>query len=162
TVILSGEGADEIFAGYSYYRPFVDSADWRARLRTLLNRTATPVSSLGGCRLLLDRPPCTLSGFPLLTDAHDPLGLLEARGNSVDSWEQDMAAWLAGSYDPLQRATAADIATWLADDLLVKADRMTMAHSVEGRAPYLSHFLVELALNLPQSERMTPTTSKVA
>ena len=162
TVILSGEGADEIFAGYSYYRPFVDSGDWRARFRTLLNPAETPVSSHGGSRLLLDRPPCTPSGFPLLSDVHDRLSLLGAREDSVDSWEEDMAAWLAGSFDPLQRATATDIATWLPDDLLVKADRMTMAHSLEGRTPYLSLSLVEFALNLPQSERMTQTTSKVA
>jgi asparagine synthase (glutamine-hydrolysing) len=162
TVILSGEGADEIFAGYSYYRPFVDSGDWRARLRTLLDPAATPVSSLGGRRLLLDRPPCTPSGFPLLSDAHYRSSLLGARGEEVDAWEEDIAAWIASSFDPLQRATATDIATWLADDLLVKADRMTMAHSLEGRAPYLSPRLVEVALNLPQCERMTQTTSKVA
>ena len=84
------------------------------------------------------------------------------RGAESDGWEEDVMAWLGRAAHPLQRASAADIATWLADDLLVKVDRMTMAHSLEGRAPYLSPGLVELALNLPQTERMTETTSKVA
>src|SRR5262249_602402 len=57
---------------------------------------------------------------------------------------------------------AADIATWLCDDLLVKLDRMTMAHSVEGRAPYLAPDLVSAALNLPQRRRMTKSTVKCA
>jgi asparagine synthase (glutamine-hydrolysing) len=162
TVILSGEGADEVFAGYSYYRPFVDSGGLGARLKVLLNPAAAPVSPFGCNRLLIDRPACTPSGFPLLCDAHDRSGLLGAQADNADAWEDDVLAWLASACDPLQRATAADIATWLADDLLVKADRMTMAHSLEGRSPYLSPALVELALNLPQSERMTPVASKVA
>ena len=47
------------------------------------------------------------------------------------------------------RATAADLATWLPDDLLVKYDRMAMAVSLEGRAPFLAPALVEAALALP-------------
>jgi len=163
TVVLSGEGADEIFAGYSYYRLFVDNGDWRARLKALLDPASAPLSAEHGDRLLIDAPPCTPSGFPLLSGEGDRSRLLltGSRG-SADCWEQDVLTWLADAHDPLQRASAADIATWLADDLLVKVDRMTMAHSLEGRAPYLSPALAELALNLPQAERMTGATSKVA
>lgn len=161
TVVLSGEGADEIFAGYSYYRPFVDNGDWRARLGNLLDRSKAPVWP-GDDGLLLDRPPCTPSGFPLLSDEADRSRLVDALSEKSDGWEKDVVAWLGHACDPLQRASAADIATWLVDDLLVKADRMTMAHSLEGRAPFLFPGLVDIALNLPQDERMTDTTSKVA
>jgi asparagine synthase (glutamine-hydrolysing) len=47
-----------------------------------------------------------------------------------------------------------DITTWLADDLLVKADRMTMANSLELRVPLLDHVLVEFASRLPQSMKI--------
>src|SRR4029079_13408251 len=57
---------------------------------------------------------------------------------------------------------AADLATWLPDDLLVKFDRMAMAHSLEGRAPFLQPRLAELALALPPASRMAGRTSKVA
>lgn len=70
--------------------------------------------------------------------------------------------WLNQSRDGLQRAAATDIATWLPDDLLVKFDRMSMAHSLEGRAPYLDPKIVELGLRLPQSQKIAGSTSKVA
>ena len=162
TVVLSGEGADEIFAGYNYYQTFVDDGDWRARLRSLLDPAAAPLSIVHSNRLLMDTARCTPSGFPLLSAASDRMSLLDASSEPCNSWERDFVGWFATAHDPLQRATAVDLATWLADDLLVKVDRMTMAHGVEGRAPYLSPELVDLALNLPQAQRMTRSTAKIA
>ncbi|MBD2517424.1 hypothetical protein H6G93_21075 [Nostoc sp. FACHB-973] len=54
------------------------------------------------------------------------------------------------------------MATWLPDDLLVKYDRMAMAHSLEGRAPFLQPQLVEIGLNLPERERMSKEINKLA
>jgi asparagine synthase (glutamine-hydrolysing) len=161
TVVLSGEGADEIFGGYSYYQSFVDKGDWRERLKVLLDVTTVPVCpSWSG--VLIDKPPCTPSGFPLLSNAADRSWLLGDPESRTDRWEKELLTWLARARDPLQRATAVDVASWLVDDLLVKVDRMTMAHSLEGRAPYLSPALVDLAINLPQKERMTQRITKVA
>ena len=70
--------------------------------------------------------------------------------------------WLDGAADGLQRATAADLATWLPDDLLVKFDRISMAHSLEGRTPYLAPGVVEAGLALPLDQRMNGAISKVA
>jgi asparagine synthase (glutamine-hydrolysing) len=162
TVVLSGEGADEVFAGYNYYQSFVDNGDWRTRLRALLDPAAAPLSAHSGNRLIIESVQCTSSGFPLICSASDRARLLDGETDEVDPWEHDLTAWLSTAYDPLQRATAADLATWLADDLLVKLDRMTMAHSVEGRAPFLSPPLVEIGLGLPQNERMTRYDSKLA
>jgi asparagine synthase (glutamine-hydrolysing) len=50
---------------------------------------------------------------------------------------------------PLDQALYVDINTWLPDDILVKVDRMTMAHSLEARAPFLDHRVMELAASLP-------------
>ena len=79
-----------------------------------------------------------------------------------DPWEDSFRSMLAQAGSSLQRATLADVLTWLPDDLLVKLDRMAMANSLEGRAPFLSPALAETALRLPESQRMTAMRSKVA
>lgn len=61
----------------------------------------------------------------------------------------------------LARAQYVDIKTWLADDILVKADRFSMAHSVEVRSPFLDHRLVEFCLRLEDRAKITATRQKV-
>jgi asparagine synthase (glutamine-hydrolysing) len=105
----------------------------------------------------------TPSGFPLLTDSEERARLLGYAFNGVDDWEHDLFCWLDAASDGLQRATCADLATWLPDDLLVKYDRMTMANSLEGRAPYLDPKVVEVGVrSLPPGERMVRVVGKVA
>ena len=145
TVALAGEGADEVFAGYSYYRDAHGGTPLDAARRLVRNRT-----------------PVTPSGFPLLSDAPERARLCGGASTEGDAWEGDLLAWLDGAGDGLQRATAADLATWLPDDLLVKFDRMAMAHSLEGRAPYLQPALAQAGLRLPPAERMRGGLSKVA
>ena len=93
--------------------------------------------------------PVTPSGFPLLTDPADRERLTGHANSGVDAWESELIGWLDSASDSHKRAMAADLGTWLPDDLLVKFDRMGMAHSLEGRAPYLSPRLAELALRRP-------------
>ncbi|MHB1036364.1 MAG: asparagine synthase (glutamine-hydrolyzing) [Pirellulales bacterium] len=159
TVVLSGEGADEVFAGYDYYRPFLQNRRWKDRLKAILGRAASPAQAPS--RLAHNAAPITPSGFPILTDAVQRFELTGRNADGPDRWEQDLIDWLDRAGDPLQRATAADIATWLPDDLLVKFDRMAMAHSLEGRAPYLAPRVVEAGLGLCQADRMDRRTSKV-
>ena len=156
TVVLSGEGADEVFAGYGYYRPFAPRPGVMATVRRALVGGGAHASLLG------DSPPETPSGFPLLTDAAGRARLAPQGSVAQDRWEASLIAWLGGAHDPLQRATAADLATWLPDDLLVKYDRMAMAVSLEGRAPFLQPDLVAAALALPPTERMNGDESKIA
>ena len=80
----------------------------------------------------------------------------------MEAWEASLIGWLDKAKDGLQRAAATDLATWLPDDLLVKFDRVSMAHSLEGRAPYLAPRLVETALGLPPGQKMNGAASKVA
>lgn len=161
TVVLAGEGADEVFAGYSYYRQFVPRSRLRDRFGPLAavlgHRPRTPGRP---DRLLLDSPPQTPSGFPLLTGCAERRRLI-GRDDPADAWESELLDWLQSAHDELQCATAAEIATWLPGDLLVKFDRMAMAHSLEGRAPFLDPAVVQLGLSLPPSERMAGQ-SKVA
>lgn len=160
TVVLSGEGADEIFGGYSYYQPYVTAEDWQSRFRRLLSaEDATGVKHQG--RLVVPELGTTQSGFPLLASAEERRRVTGTEPKLVAD-EIEKLDWLDGARNPLQRATAADLCTWLPDDLLVKLDRMGMAHSLEGRAPYLQPDLVALGLNLPEHERLCGATSKVA
>jgi asparagine synthase (glutamine-hydrolysing) len=159
TVALAGEGADEVFAGYSYYRSHAKERGWRERLEATLTRKRVSYQLQ---RLIANREAVTPSGFPLLTDAAGRERLTGVSRAEMSQWEANLIEWLNEASDPLQRAAATDLATWLADDLLVKFDRMSMAHSLEGRAPYLSPRVVEAGLALPLSQKMDHLTNKVA
>jgi len=162
TVALSGEGADELFAGYGYYRQFLGVGGMMQRLRDRL-RGRKPTQALDLRRFTRNPTPVTPSGFPLLTDPGDRERLTGHANSGVDGWEGEFIGWLDSASDPHKRAMAADLGTWLPDDLLVKFDRMGMAHSLEGRAPYLSPRLAELALRGGNpGARMSLTDSKLA
>ena len=137
TVVLSGEGADEIFAGYSYCQHSLSAEDkpipkvspWSALQHAFGKRPRS--------RLVDSSNAATPSGFPLVSDWKWRRAVMDWDTDSASpqaDWEVRLIRWLDGSRNGLQRATAADVATWLPDDLLVKLDRMTMAHSLKGRA----------------------------
>ena len=159
-VALSGEGADEVFAGYSYYRNQNSRSGWLDRLRAQIGKTA--LTREWSQRLINNVAPVTPSGFPLLTDIVMRERLTGRGTSNVDEWEENLFAWLNQSRGDLQRAAATDIATWLVDDLLVKLDRMSMAHSLEGRVPYLMRSIVEAGLALPVTQKMNGADSKIA
>ncbi len=159
-VVLAGEGADEVFAGYSYYDRFLKNTTWRERITGWLRRNSNHRGGLD--HLIHNDALITPSGFPLLTDAAMRRRLIGHDNYTEPVWEVELLRWLDKANDPLQRATAAELTTWLPDDLLVKFDRMAMAHSLEGRAPYLHPAIVKAGLFLPQQQRMNHSVSKVA
>jgi asparagine synthase (glutamine-hydrolysing) len=155
-VVLSGEGADELFAGYSYY-PAPTSPD-RAMF-SLLRRLRRARSVRHGC-LFIDADR-TASGFPLVTppDVRESIspGTVGPRGR----WHDELVQALTETRDPLRRATLCDVETWLSEDLLMKADKMTMAHSLESRAPYLAPRLAQAAFSLPATSKIDGLVTKV-
>ena len=116
TVVLSGEGGDELLGGYGRYRRAL-------RPRWLGGRPAEPQFD---APYLKDRGQAVLASWRL------------AASHAVQPW-----------MTPLQRAQAADIATWLPNDLLLKLDRTLMAHGLEGRTPFLDREVAAFAFNLP-------------
>jgi asparagine synthase (glutamine-hydrolysing) len=129
-VVFSGEGGDEVFAGYGRYR-------------------ASPVKRwLAAWRAPKTRGFRAGGAFSGVSAAHFNGALAEAMRHAREPFE---AAWqrAPAHFSRLQKMQATDIATWLADDLLVKADRILMAWGVEGRVPYLDHRVVEFGLGLP-------------
>ncbi len=116
TVVLSGEGGDELFAGYGRYRRAL-------RPRWLGGRPAEPQ-----------------------VDAHF---LKNGGRGALERWRRAAADDRPAGLTPLQRAQHDDIATWLPDDLLLKLDRMLMAHGLEGRTPFLDREVAAFAWSLP-------------
>ncbi len=152
TVALSGEGSDEIFGGYPIYRRML--AYERVNRLPLSRMAGRLISTFAGDTKI--RKYADMLGRPLewryggvggLFSQQQANELLLSSGESLDG----VAAAYAHcrGWTPLQRMSYVDLKTWLADDLLVKADRMSMANSLELRVPFLDHRLVEFAAALP-------------
>ncbi len=151
TVALSGEGGDEIFCGYRWYGPAMTRR--ASSLHSLIASVAPPFSGLGrsserrSTRGELERYAGFLGVFTprqKLALVGDALGAAEKDHDDLwhfrTHWRHDL---------PLhQRLQWADIHTYLADNLLTKVDRASMAFSLEVRPPLLDHRLVEWALTL--------------
>jgi len=118
-VVLTGEGGDELFAGYGRYR------------------SALRPSWLGGRKM---RRRGLLDGLGVLRDASK---------HWRDGIEAEELRIGAGQGTALQNAQALDCADWLPNDLLLKVDRCLMAHALEGRTPFLDVKVAELAFRLP-------------
>lgn len=118
-VVLSGEGGDELFAGYGRYR-----------------RQARP-AIFGGRRM---RHASIMANAGVLREM--PAGWRDG----IDASETDARSF---GRNALQAAQATDCADWLPNDLLGKLDRCLMAHGVEGRVPFLDPFVADFAFRLP-------------
>ena len=147
-VVLTGEGADEIFGGYGYYPATLPS---RPRFDRFLRSVS--LGSTSNERTLephfFRSDNTTPSGFPMLTTQSERNQLVPGTWSDEDAWSFDVMKRLAAIECDLLRAQTADLLSWLPDDLLTKLDRMTMASSLEGRAPYLEPRLVAYAAALP-------------
>lgn len=173
-VILSGEGADELFAGYPIYRQPRDLrpvAALPAPVRAALRRWALSLPPGRPGRGFVDRATTPLErlylGGARLLDSEAKMRLLGgwATRNTVpqDSFDK-VAPWYAETrhLDPITRMQACDLAGWLQGDILVKADKMSMAHSVEIRVPYLDPGVWDVARALPTRLKITRRHTKVA
>jgi asparagine synthase (glutamine-hydrolysing) len=141
TVALSGEGADEVFGGYHWYR----------RKRRL--GSGGPSGGEGGAAAELYRRRERTSRDARLALLAGPLRAeIRETSSARDSYLE--AAEGLSDFASIATLQAVDFRTWMADDLLVKVDRMSMAHSLEVRCPYLDHRLVEAALPGPNRHKI--------
>jgi asparagine synthase (glutamine-hydrolysing) len=170
-VVLSGEGADELFGGYNIYREPLSLAAFEKlprgirralgalstklpdgmRGKDLLRRGAIPLEQryYGNARLFRD----------------DELGFLRSRDPDLshvtvtrELYERTRAA----GYDDVTAMQYVDLFTWLRGDILVKADKMTMANSLELRVPFLDPEVFRVASTIPVDQRVTKETTKFA
>jgi asparagine synthase (glutamine-hydrolysing) len=173
TVMLSGEGADEIFAGYSIYRYMALVERYRSlpawlragagdpALRVLFARQKEGKYASWAGQRLEQRYRGNGSCF---TDTMRAKLLHPdfARSLEEDHLQKTIDGWYARvpGKDPVSRMLYLDTKTWLPEDLLVKADKMTMAAAVELRVPFLDHRLVELAASFPTRMKIRGRHSK--
>jgi asparagine synthase (glutamine-hydrolysing) len=171
TVALSGDGGDELFAGYDHYR----AHRWASRLRWLagsrpwafvegvLERVPPSPRKKGavnlakrfmeGCRRPADLEHARWWVFQDVDGRRSLYGpevarRLEGR-DCFEHYRGRMAEARQLGFEGLQRQLYADVTGYLADDILVKLDRMSMAVSLEARVPFLDHEVVEYAMGIP-------------
>jgi asparagine synthase (glutamine-hydrolysing) len=180
TVAISGDGGDEVFGGYRRYRWHQLISGVRRRIPAGLRRSA--IGTLAALYPKLDRAPRFLRGKHTLTE----LSLDDAQGYARTVtrthaaqrhalFSPDLRARIGGhdphaaliatmqeaeGADPLLQAQLADLATWLPGDILTKVDRASMAASLEVRAPFLDHDLLQWGLGLPAAMKIGPDGGK--
>ncbi|MBF0289202.1 MAG: asparagine synthase (glutamine-hydrolyzing) [SAR324 cluster bacterium] len=161
-VALTGEGADELFAGYDYYRhlpyslPPSPAISWKQKIKQFLGLSNLPLDLQG--------MPDPISGFPLMTPFHTIAQLLVSECSPeylLASYHRQMTKNFSIFPDHLlAKAQYYDTKTWLPDDLLMKVDKMSMANSLEVRAPFLDHRLIEYSFTLPDELKIQGDTVK--
>ena len=158
TVALCGEGGDELFCGYQWYRRWAETPPGAALRRaagllpifSALGRSLRRRAATGLERYVAFLGPFTveqkraLVGPRLAEEGYDDLWFYRRH------WREELP--------PLKRLQWADLHTYLAGDLLTRVDRASMAHSLELRPPLLDHELVELALSLDGPLLLDPAT----
>lgn len=169
-VVLSGEGSDELFGGYNIYREPLSLKAFShipGPIKSILKFTSSilPEGTKGksflmrGCTPIEDRYVGNAKIF----------GQNE-KNNYLKNYNNDYSYNLvtnpyyrqADNYDDVTKMQYIDINTWLRGDILVKADRMTMAHSLELRVPFLDKEVFNIASKLTLEEKVGFGTTKYA
>ena len=168
TVALSGDGGDELWAGYPWHRV----EQWEQRVRGAIGWGAPAAGWLGRALPLSVKGARSLRHLGAAPDqayalkhGHDGFGPgpkarlysadFAARVRHADAFASLRNAWQdCASPDPLDRALYTDARTYMIDDVLTKVDRMSMAVSLEAREPLLDHKLLEFAARVPMSLKL--------
>jgi asparagine synthase (glutamine-hydrolysing) len=164
TVVLSGEGADETMAGYTLYRKILALDKMRSSVGPLAPVFSALSSLPLGDRMrgylrragakIEDHYRGVVKGIPLETRI--ALTGVDRVRNSNKHLDEIFEAYfsVAGEVSPLNKMLHVDSKVWLPEDLLLKADKMTMATAVELRVPFLDHKLVEYTAALPDDMKV--------
>ncbi|BBY53272.1 asparagine synthase (glutamine-hydrolyzing) [Mycobacterium koreense] len=169
-VVLSGEGADELFGGYTIYREPLSLKPFNylpGPLRRSVGKMSKPLPEGMRGKSLLHRGSLTLEQryYGNARSFSDEQLRAVLPGFSPEWTHTDVTAPIYAAsegWDPVARMQHIDLFTWLRGDILVKADKMTMANSLELRVPFLDPEVFAVASRLPVSAKITRTTTKYA
>ena len=181
-VVLTGDGGDELFGGYDAYQAEALAGKWAGLLPDAATRAADAILALvpptdkkkglvNKARRFVDglaHAPASIAQYRWMTflgaDAKERLVYARVSQSalvSADVYRPVREALArAGKGDLLNRQLYADLSIYLADDILVKVDRMSMATSLETRAPFLDADVMELAFSMPGDLKIRSGTRK--
>lgn len=175
TVALTGDGGDEVFAGYERFYAATLINRLRAVPRPVWSAAAGALGAIPegtGYYNMVKRarrfakgasqsPALAYFDFVRLFSAEQVADLVDGAANRTDAAGQMFASRFRGR-PRLADLLLANMTTYLPDDLLIKTDRSSMAASLEARAPFLNHRIVEFAAKLPMDMKLRGSTTKYA
>jgi asparagine synthase (glutamine-hydrolysing) len=171
TVLLSGEGSDELFAGYNRHRGEMLSKQYGSlpkSFHTGLDRLLQHMPRASVLRkghrsmAILDWWKRYQSWHTVFSGDLKQQVLNHASLKLVETFEDAFSQYRPWDLhlDNLDRILWLDMKGWLPDDLLMKKDKMGMATSLEARVPFLDHHLAEMVFNLPSKLKVKNLTAK--
>ena len=184
TVVLSGDGGDELFAGYDTYIADKIAKKYYSRLplglrNGVLTKILDMIPPSSKKKGLINRAKRFVEGMKLPEDLHHTrwmIFLQEAEKELLYSRDMKSGILEGDSYkfirnyfsnvayngsDEINKQMYVDIKTYLVDDILVKVDRMSMATSLEARVPFLDYRFVEFAATIPGKYKLQGKKTKV-
>ncbi|MRG85224.1 asparagine synthase (glutamine-hydrolyzing) [Salinibacillus xinjiangensis] len=168
TVVLSGEGSDELFGGYNIYREPESLKMFQSipdPAKDLLRRVANILPEGVKGKSFLERGTTPLHeryiGNAKMFEEAEKKQLLKKYNVNVPYNSLTKPLFKQVSHEPLvNQMQYVDIHTWLRGDILLKADKVTMAHSLELRVPFLDKEVMKVAGEIPVSEKIANGTTK--
>ncbi|MGL4305390.1 MAG: asparagine synthase (glutamine-hydrolyzing) [Mycobacteriaceae bacterium] len=169
-VVLSGEGADELFGGYTIYREPLSLKPFEflpTKLRSFSGKLSDKIPDGTRGKSLLNRGSLTLEEryYGNARSFNDEQLRAVLRDFRAEWTHTDVTKPIyaeSQGWDPVARMQHLDLFTWLRGDILVKADKMTMANSLELRVPFLDPEVFSVAERLPFEQKITKNTTKYA
>lgn len=168
-VVLSGEGADEIFGGYNVYKEPIEYTAYNKVpfcIRKLIGKIAGIFPSHRGLNFLVRRGKRLEERFignAYMFTKKERESILKNPLRSIDPAKVCKPYYNeARNLDPVTKMQYLDLNMWLVGDILLKADRMSMAHSLELRVPFLDRKIMDLAQTIPLRYRVNEQNTKFA
>lgn len=170
TVVLSGEGADEIFGGYEWYDEDEKLKEYKKLplyIRKPLGLVAKKLPHFKG-RTTIIRGGCPVEdhfiGQALIFEEKEAKSILKNRYKDSLSIENITKPVYDNvkNQDDITKKQYLDLKLWLAGDILLKADKMSMAHSLELRVPFLDKEVMKVGESIPTKYKIDKTNTKVA
>ena len=167
-VVLSGEGADEFFGGYNYYREEVDMSFYNKIpfcIRHAISKFFSLFPPMRGINFLVRRGEKLEDSYIGVNKVWSEREVKKLLRIPITLTNQEITKPVYDEFagqSNIVKMQAIDIHFWLMKDILQKADRMTMANSLEGRVPFVDKEVFKVASKLPLKYKVTKENTKVA
>ncbi|MCL2376484.1 MAG: asparagine synthase (glutamine-hydrolyzing) [Defluviitaleaceae bacterium] len=166
--VLSGEGADELFGGYNIYKEPLSLRPIRVLprfIRRFLGKVAAKLPNFKGknflIRAAMDVEERFIGNAKIFSDDEKRSILKNVQGPTTQEVTRPYYDKIK-HYDDITKMQYLDLHLWLVGDILLKADKMTMAHSLEGRVPLLDREVFAVAAQIPTKYRTNKKATKYA